>query len=221
LNDNSINARNPMGIKLTQEQKDESFRQGYWGHAINYGLQYYVAGRFATANGFVPVCANLLHHAVELLLKACLSYDDSLETIDKYGYKNGGYSHDILLLWDEFKRRQSNTELVEYDEIIRALHEFEDIGYPEKLIKKGASILINIFDVEPNSINSQGGERSYCLMLPQIDHLVGLLFKATHANPEAFLHEITDERGMGSKYYQMIKETLFGRAPERGLPACT
>ena len=89
MHDDSVNTRNPTGIRLTQEQMDESFRQSYWAFAIRYGLQYYVAGRFATANRFTPVCANLLHHAVELLLKACLSSDDSLQTIEKYGHAKG------------------------------------------------------------------------------------------------------------------------------------
>ena len=119
MNDDSVNPRNPTGIKLTQEQMDESFRERYWAFAIRYGLQYYVAGRFATANRFTPICAN----------------------------------------------------------------------------------------------NGQGPEPSYNLSLPPIDRLVGLLFKASNANPKAFLHEITDEQGMGSTYYQMIKASLFGRAP--------
>jgi hypothetical protein len=83
----AVNDRNPTGIKLTKEQKEKSFKESYWRYAIQHGLQYYVAGRFATSNGFIPVSANLLHHGVELLLKACLARDDSLETILAYGYK--------------------------------------------------------------------------------------------------------------------------------------
>src|SRR2546423_1086905 len=103
MTDDALNTRDPMRIELTQEQMHESFRQSYWALAIRYSLQYYVAGRFATAQRFTPICANLLHHAVELLLKACLSRDDPLETIEKYGHRKKGYEHDILLLWDAFK----------------------------------------------------------------------------------------------------------------------
>ena len=195
MNDDSVNARNPTGIRLTQEQMDKSFRESYWDLAIRYGLQYYVAGRFATANRFTPVCANLLHHAVELLLKACLSYDDSLETIEKYGDSKKGYRHNIRRLWDAFKERQPAPVPVEFDAIIAALHDFEEIRYPEKLIRTGAIIRINVFVEEPIHANGQEPERSYSLTLPPIDRLVGLLFKASNANPEAFLHEITDEQG--------------------------
>lgn len=212
MNDDSVNPRNPTGIKLTKEQMDELFRQSYWELAIRYGLQYYVAGRFATANRFTPICANLLHHAVELLLKACLSYDDSITTIEKYGRKNV-YGHDILLLWYAFKKRRPNPVPAEFDTIVAALHAFEDIRYPEELIRSGALITISPLTEEPTQANGQGPESSYNLSLPPIDRLVGLLFKASNANPQTFLHEITDEQGMGSTYYQMIKTTLLGGAP--------
>lgn len=213
----SVNVRNPTGIKFTQEQIDESFRERYWMFATRYGLQYYVSGRFATANRFTPVCANLLHHAVELLLKACLSYDDPLDMILKYGDWKKGYGHNILLLWTAFKERRPAAVPAEFDAIIEALHEFEDIRYPENLIRNGARISIGLFVVEePIQSNDQMLEPSYVLMLPQIDRLVGLLFEASHANPEVFLREITDEQGL--KYYEIVKTTLFGRPAPGALP---
>src|SRR5579864_4798023 len=39
---------------------------------INYGLQYYVAGRCAVATSLNPVAANLIPHAVEMFLTAGL-----------------------------------------------------------------------------------------------------------------------------------------------------
>jgi hypothetical protein len=211
MNDDTVNARNPAGIKLSQEQVDESFRGSYWSSAIDYGLQYYVAGRFATANRFTPVCANLLHHAVVLLLKACLSYEDSRATIEKYGYSRGGYGHDIRVLWAAFKKRQLAKVPIEFDAIVVALHSFEDIRYPEKLIQNGARIRINVFVDEPMCGDNDQPEPSYRLSLPSIDRLMGLLFEASHANPSAFLHGIADEHGIGSIYYEKIKTTLFGR----------
>ena len=213
MNDDSVNARNPTGIKFTQEQQDEFFRQSYWSSAIDYGLQYYVAGRFATANRFTPVCANLLHHAVELLLKACLSYDDSAATIETYGHSKGRYGHNIPALWAAFKKRQLDPMPREFDMIVKALHDFEDIRYPEKLVRNGATIMINPFVEESISANNQEIERSYNLSLPPIDRLIGFLFKVSHANPDAFLDAITDKHGMGSVYYEKIKMTLFGRTP--------
>jgi hypothetical protein len=54
------------------------------------------------------ISANLLHHAVELLIKANLSRNDSAETIRQYGYKSTGYGHSLDAAWQEFKKRNSD-----------------------------------------------------------------------------------------------------------------
>jgi len=146
-------------------------------------------------------------------LKACLSRDDSLETIEKYGHSKEGYGHNIILLWDAFKKRQRASVPVEFDAKVGALHDFEEIRYPEKLIRNGAVIRINPFVGDSVRANGEEAERSYNLTLPPIDSLVGLLFMASKANPVVFLQEIRDEQGTGSTYYERIKATLFGRAP--------
>src|SRR5271165_1727334 len=130
----AVNARNPTGITFTKEQKDSWMREGYWDHAIRYSLDYYIAGRFAIAHHFTPVGANILHHAVELLLKACLAHDDPLEKILEYWHPKKGYGHDIVRLWQEFKARQTSPAPAEFDAVINSLHAFEDIRYPETLI---------------------------------------------------------------------------------------
>jgi hypothetical protein len=208
----AVDARNPTGIKFTQAQMDESERQGYWYHAIEYGLQYYVTGRFASANRFTPVSANILHHAVELLLKACLAHDDTLEKIRDYWHPKKGYGHDIIRLWEAFKARRPAPVPAEFDAIINGLHAFEDIRYPETLIREGATISIGIFEVkDPILSNGRIPEKSYTLMLPQIDRLVGLLFDASSANPPAFLPQFTNDR-VALQYYDMLRPTLFGRS---------
>lgn len=216
MNPDAADLANPLHITRTKEQIDESFRESYWQYAIRYGLQYYVSGRFATAQRFTPVCANLLHHAVELLLKAFLSRDDSRETIEmyRYGHSSGGYNHDIRLLWAEFKKRQTAPVEGEFDGVISALHDFQEIRYPETLILNGATISINPFVEQPIDPNAKRPQRSYSLSLPPIDRLVGMLFEASHPNPAFFLDEITDESGIGGLYYEKIKATLFGRAAQ-------
>ena len=203
--------RNPIGITLTQEQRDQSFREGYWNHAIRYGIQYYVAGRFAAASGFTPVLANLLHHAVELFLKACLAYDDPVERIREYGNRKTGYRHNLPLLWKEFKKRNPAVIRPEFDAIIDALHKFDEIRYPEQLIDGGATIITDIFAVEDQRRDDGEDKQTlYVLKLPQIDELMGLLFTATHYNPDLIVQEVNDDRRR--LYYDKLTTTLFGRA---------
>jgi hypothetical protein len=99
----------------------------------------------------------------------------------------------------------------EFDAIIEGLHAFEDIRYPETLIRDGATISIGIFEVEtPVLRNGLVPEKAYSLMLPQIDRLMGLLFDASGANPPAFLPRVTEDK-QALIYYGMVRSTLFGR----------
>jgi len=203
-------AINPPGLKpRTQKELDDSARDSYWIYSTQYALDYYVSGQFAVAHGFNPVSANILHHAVELLLKACLSRQDTLEDIGRY---RNIYGHKLDRLWQEFKRRQLSPVDGEFDSIIEALDHFEDIRYPDRLIREGAHISIGPFEVEqPVQAANNLKVPYYELMLPQIDRLMGLLFKAVGANPDAFLPRITENK-MALKYYDMIRSTLLGRA---------
>jgi hypothetical protein len=184
---NEVDPRNPTGIVRTQQEIDESTRQTYWIHAAEYGLQYYVTGRFAVASRFTPIGPSLLHHAVEMLLKACLAYNDSVETIKSYGHKRS-YRHSLVKLWEEFRRRNVNIDTTEFDGVIYRLDAFDHIRYPDNLVTEGAYLQVGMFEVEQPTAPPETPERSeptYTLMLPQIDRLIRLLFEHTHFNPPA------------------------------------
>lgn len=203
--------RNPTGIEFSQEQQDQVFRTGYREHAVRYGTQYYVAGRFAAASGFSPVLANLLHHAVELFLKACLAVDDPADKIRQYGNPKTGYRHNLPRLWVEFKKRNTAVVRPEFDRLIEALHKFEVIRYPESLINDGATISIDIF-VGIGHLQDEHKEEqtSYRLSLPEVDELMGLLLVSTRCDRELVLAEVNDERRRC--YYDTLMTSLFGQA---------
>jgi len=151
-------------------------------------------------------------------LKACLARDDSLDTIREYGKR---YGHNIKRLWREFKLRQSVPVPKEFDAIISSLHKFERIRYPDKLIREGGLITIDVFDVDsPNNANGQIREKKYALKLPKIDRLMGLLFAASAANPPFFLQQIENDK-QAMIYYDMVRPTLFGRQKDPDCPAST
>ena len=93
--------------------------------------------------------------------------DDPLEKIREYGHVKRGYGHDIVRLWQEFKTRQLAPVAAEFDAIIEGLNAFEDIRYPETLIREGATISIGIFEVDdPIGSNGQIPEKLYVLHAP-------------------------------------------------------
>lgn len=216
----SDDSRNPTGITFTQQQKDEIERHDYRYHAVEYGLGYYIAGRFSIAHRSIPVGASILHHAVEMLLKACLAKDDPIERIREYGPPKKGYGHDLTRLWQEFRARNQLPLTTEFDATIEALHNFDAIRYPETLIREGARIKINIFDVgDPPDTNGHIPEKLYALNLPEVDRLMGLLFPASGMNSLIFLPRLENDK-QAMIYYNMIRPTLLGRTtpllPEGG-----
>ena len=184
--------------KRPQAEKDRSTASRYWMHAVEYGLHYYLAGRYSMFARLTPTCGNQMHHAVELLLKACLAREDDWQQILSYGQS---YGHDLEKLWGEFKKRNPEPALDEFDDVIKGLNKFEDIRDPEDLIQGGAMLSVGLYEVPPEHraghVEGSGGnlvtpeERRFHLELPRVDRLVQTLFKASDYNPEvlSFLRE--------------------------------
>jgi hypothetical protein len=183
--------------KRPQAEKDKSTASRYWMHAVEYGLHYYLAGRFSMFARLTPTCGNQMHHAVELLLKACLARDDAWQQILSYGQI---YGHDLEKLWGEFKKRNPDPALDAHDEVIKGLNRFKDIRYPEDLIRGGAMLSVDLYEVRPEHqtapVEGPGEtlstpERRFHLELPRVDRLMQTLFKASDYNPEvlSFLRE--------------------------------
>ena len=113
--------------KKSQAEQDESSAASYWLYAVEFGTHYYIVGRYSMFSGFSVISGNLMHHAVELLLKACLARQDpepnvsrkpdTWAQIQKYGSRKR-YGHDLERLWSEFKTRNPDVTLAEHDEVI-------------------------------------------------------------------------------------------------------
>jgi hypothetical protein len=141
---------NSTGVMRTQQQLDDSYRESYWQHAIEYALAYYVSGRFAV-HAQIFVAPNLLHHAVELLIKANLSVTDTAGQIRKYGHKSS-YGHSLNTSWAEFKRRSADQSLNAYDTVIAELDKFENVRHPDKLVDGGGMFSVGL--AEPTAPNT-------------------------------------------------------------------
>jgi hypothetical protein len=160
------------------------------------GGQYYVTGRFAVAAGLNPVAGNLLHHAVEFLLKGALSKTQTLDDLRKY-------SHKLPQLWEVFKAAIGDAALGRFDPAIAALHAFEDLRYPDDALKNGMASTISSHRFLagnaglplppglPPEISADIARRraslpkvrAYELCLQDVDELVEAIFAAAKTNP--------------------------------------
>jgi hypothetical protein len=82
---------------------------------VSNGCQYYIAARFGVFAGLDPVAANLMHHAVEQLLKGVLCKTKSLNEL-------WNFYHQLPMIWPVFKEQvkvqPKDTTLDLYDGII-------------------------------------------------------------------------------------------------------
>ena len=82
-----------------------------------------------------PVAANIIHHAVEMFLKAGLCGHTTEAERRKLG-------HDLTKIWQAFKSHYDpEAKLARFDACVQGLHEFEDIRYPEGMMKPDAIVI--------------------------------------------------------------------------------
>jgi hypothetical protein len=204
-----MEASDKSSSKRSQAEQDKSSAAAYWLHAVEFGTHYYIVGRYSMFSGFGVVSGNLMHHAVELLLKACLARQDpdpnanrkpdTWAQIQKYRHTKS-YRHNLEKLWSEFKTRNPDVASAEHDEVIRGLNKFEDIRYPDNLIQGGAVLSVSLYEVRPEHRTApipalhqplvKPESRMFYLELPRIDRLVQMLFRASHCNPEVLNFQI-------------------------------
>lgn len=99
-------------------------------HLFKLATHYYIAGRFAVINHFMPARTNLMHHAVEMFLKGTLSQASTLEELRNLG-------HNLNKIWAKFATALADARLASFDSAIRALHKFERLRYPDAVIQEG------------------------------------------------------------------------------------
>src|SRR5882762_166548 len=102
-------------------------------HLITLAMQYYIAGRSAAVHQMVPVTGNLLHHAIEMLLKALLVSGLGLKGIAKL-------RHNLVDIWVAAVAKHPNLDSPDRGRAIEELHRFETLRYPDSMIQSGAAI---------------------------------------------------------------------------------
>jgi hypothetical protein len=150
------------------------------------GTQYYIAGRFGAFAALNPVAGNLMHHAIEHLLKGGLAKTKSLDELAKKPF-----GHNLPGIWDAFKAQANDPNLARFDSVISTLHQFEELRYPNSVMVKGMQCTFNI--TKAGVAMTTGATATvplppqYNLVLEEIDELVEAIFAAASRNPKAYV----------------------------------
>ena len=167
--------------------------------------QYYVAARFSAFAGLLPVYGNLFHRAIEMFLKGYLSSQLTLAEL-----KN--FHHNLQRIWNRFKQEVADSTLGRFDDVIRELHKFENIRYPDKIISQGLLVAFGIkkgdFSFDPSSTRP---EPQYGISIEEIDSLVDVLFEKASVNPKFFTQSLKSDAIMYLKRDNAIAHKLTDR----------
>ena len=122
------------------------WKEADW-HFLDRGMQYYIAGRFCALAQQFPVCANLLHHSLEMFLKGALCRGHSKIQLQLMG-------HNIWKAWVAFKHLHPDPRLNEFDGTVKALNKFERIRYPDQVLTKGMAGSFELFHEHESNVQS-------------------------------------------------------------------
>ena len=146
------------------------------------GVQYYITGRHGCLAQQFPVCANLLHHAVELFTKGILCRTHTIRELHEQ-------NHNLKRTWREFRRQFPDGNLERFDGCVAALHKFERLRYPNEELKKGMVGQFVLMRGELMKQESFGAKPSptFDLVLEDVDELVSEIFRFAKVNPPFYL----------------------------------
>ena len=134
---------------------------------VTIAVQYYVAGRQAAIAQLFPVSGNLLHHAVEMLLKGVLCRTKSLEELR-------ANRHNLKRSWNAFRASFPEDELAEFTPAVRTLNKFERLRYPDELLTTGMVGMFALFREHSTSASGSAstGLPLFSLVLEDVDAFV-------------------------------------------------
>ncbi len=140
-------------------------------------FQHYISGRFAVFAGLLPAGGNSLRLGVELALKGRLAATVTMDDL------KSTYGHNIKRAWRDFKSVTQTPMLSKHDTVIDALFAFEEIRYPDKMVRDGATITFTPGEVsvaQPPSTSRTVPE--YEIVLGQVDALMLDIFRSSSVN---------------------------------------
>lgn len=178
-------------------------------HFLDLAFGYYMTGRFAVINGLY-VAPNLMHHAVELLIKFTLLKDESESQRSAATARLGQrYRHRLNALWNRYKQHVAPANLSRFDQVIADLDRWEDVRYGG--FPAGISVAKSMGLVRAPAQTSRPTD-GYVLGLDEVDDLITAMFGASGINPpfvgKRYAHTVLPE--WYERDNQHIMHDLFG-----------
>jgi hypothetical protein len=171
------------------------------------GFQYYAAGRCGVAAWWNPVAANLMHHAIEMFLKGGLCPHTTKQARENM-------RHDLPVVWRAFKAQYDpagKLKLNRFDAFVRALHSYEEIRYPEKMVRDGMGSYFQ-FGKRTTRVKASGRGANvpkYQLFVADADAMVKAICDASSINAKAFTSKYQQEPGKTFLRHENAETGLF------------
>jgi hypothetical protein len=147
---------------------------------LDLAFGYYMSGRFAVINGLF-VAPNLMHHAVELLIKYVLVKDvPESQRSDATASLRQKYGHRLNRLWKRYKKHVAPTDMSRFDRLIPDLDRWEKIRYGGFPV--GTSVAMGMTLVRA-PVQTSRQKDTYIFGLDEVDDLIAAIFAASDINP--------------------------------------
>ena len=164
---------------LNEDNKKAIIHQVRQSHFYQWGLQYYIAGRFAWFAFLHPITGVLFHHGIEMILKGKLLEIYSEETLEKT------FRHHIYKLWNELKKMFPNSNLKKFDSVIQRLNKWVEARYPPS---KGYVMYSDFKKGHKSKMTypKMKEQDQYRVNLEETDELIKIIFDTIPLNPGFF-----------------------------------
>lgn len=185
------------------------FYNGYLDHKyVSLAIQYFLLARFGSQFPFNPASSSLYHLCFELLLKSYL-----IKNGHSASELKNKFDHKLVKLWNEFKEKVNDSNLDNYDLIIKNLDAWERVRYISLdigkntsaiVISKGHADKLYLSEIEKIDFYSQN---RFFLHTDDMDELFFTFFSTLKIPPEELLK--VPDFVWGIKIYELNNKFNF------------
>jgi hypothetical protein len=158
----------------TMSQRSEKLSSVF----LELGCQYYAIGRYCASVFFMPVCATMFHHAIEMLIKGYLVRVHSLGELKNVGHK-------LERLWSMYKSLSGDESLSRFDNSILDLDRVELLRYPNAMVDEGFILHVKLGVPAPMQLPGLDNQPQYFVNVSDLDDIALSIFGACKVNPKA------------------------------------